>query len=100
MINQMKLPKRDMVIVSDVHPAGESPIEGVDRDALVQGLRTRGHRQVTALDDPSDLAGLIHDVATAGDLVICLGAGSITGWAHELPDGLQALAAGQVGVKT
>lgn len=89
----------DMVIVSDVHPAGEAPIEGVDRDALIQGLRTRGHRQVTALEDPSDLAGVIHDIATAGDVVICLGAGSITGWAHELPDGLRALSVNQTGTK-
>lgn len=81
----------DMVIVSDVHPAGEAPIEGVDRDALVQGLRTRGHRQVMALDDPSSLAALVHGVAAAGDLVICLGAGSITNWAHALPDELRAL---------
>ena len=89
----------DMVIVSDVHPAGEAPIEGVDRDALIQGLRTHGHRQVTALEDPSDLAGVIHDIATAGDVVICLGAGSITGWAHELPDGLRALSVNQTGTK-
>ena len=89
----------DMVVVSDVHPAGEAPIEGVDRDALIQGLRTHGHRQVTALEDPSDLAGVIHDIATAGDVVICLGAGSITGWAHELPDGLRALSVNQTGTK-
>ena len=37
----------------DVYPAGEAPIEGADRDALVQGLRTRGHRQVFALDGPA-----------------------------------------------
>ena len=89
----------DIVVVSDVHPAGEAPIEGVDRDALIQGLSTRGHRQVTALEDPSDLAGVIHDIATAGDVVICLGAGSITGWAHELPDGLRALSVNQTGTK-
>ena len=89
----------DMVVVSDVHPAGEAPIEGVDRDALIQGLRTRGHRQVTALENPSDLAGVIHDIATAGDVVICLGAGSITVWAHELPDGLRALSVNQTGTK-
>ena len=89
----------DMVVVSDVHPAGEAPIEGVDRDALIQGLRTHGHRQVTALEDPSDLAGVIHDIATAGDVVICLGAGSITGWAHELPDGLRALSVNQTETK-
>ena len=47
----------DVVIVADVYPAGEAPIEGVDRDALVQGLRARGHRHVIALDGPEQLAG-------------------------------------------
>ena len=36
----------DAVIVAHVYPAGESPIEGADRDSLVQGLRTHGHRNV------------------------------------------------------
>jgi UDP-N-acetylmuramate--alanine ligase len=81
----------DAVIVSDVHAAGEAPIEGVDRDGLVQGLRTRGHRQVIPLGDPTELAALIRDTAESGDLVICLGAGSITGWAHALPDELKNL---------
>ncbi len=81
----------DVVIVSDVHAAGEAPIEGVDRDGLVQGLRTRGHRQVIPLGDPTELAALVRDISKSGDLVICLGAGSITGWAHALPDELKNL---------
>ena len=81
----------DVVFVSDVHAAGEEPIEGVDRDALVKGLRTRGHRQVLPLGDPTDLAGMVQDFAESGDVVICLGAGSITNWAQTLPDELKAL---------
>ena len=46
----------DAVIVAHVYPAGEAPIAGVDRDALVQGLRTHGHRSVIALDGPDKLA--------------------------------------------
>src|SRR5690606_31358790 len=42
----------DKVIVADVYAAGEAPIEGVDRDALVQGLRERGHRHVLPLTGP------------------------------------------------
>lgn len=83
----------DVVIVSNVHEAGEHPIEGVDRDALVQGLQTRGHRRVLPLNDPSDLANIVHGIAEAGDLVICLGAGSITGWAQDLPAALKDLKA-------
>jgi UDP-N-acetylmuramate--alanine ligase len=79
------------VIVADVYPAGEAPIEGIDRDALVEGLRSRGHRSVVPLSDPSHLAEMVHAMARHGDFVICLGAGNITNWANALPAQLQAL---------
>ena len=75
----------DLVIVADVYPAGEQPIESASRDALVEGLRAHGHRGVHALNDPKDLAPLVAELATADDYVICLGAGTITAWAHALP---------------
>ena len=81
----------DMVIVADVYPAGEAPIEGYDRDGLVAGLRARGHRGVLALDGPETLAGLIAARCGPGDLVVCLGAGNITAWANALPRQLEAL---------
>jgi len=81
----------DVVIVADVYPAGEAPIEGADRDALVEGLRRYGHRRALALSDPADLAAVIGEEAHAGDLVVLLGAGDITGWAYALPGELQAL---------
>src|SRR5580698_2597208 len=67
----------DAVIVAHVYPAGEAPIEGADRDALVQGLRTHGHRHVVQLDSPERLASLVAGMARPGDYVVCLGAGSI-----------------------
>ena len=85
----------DMVIVADVYAAGEAPIEGVNKDALVKGLIERGHRRVIALPDPAALPALIRETAHAGDMVVCLGAGSITNWANALPRQLDALAAGQ-----
>ncbi len=78
----------DHVIVADVYPAGELPIEGADRDSLVAGLRARGHRHVTALNHPFELTGLISGLAEPGDLVILLGAGNITAWAQDLPGDL------------
>ncbi|MGE0650135.1 MAG: UDP-N-acetylmuramate--L-alanine ligase [Alphaproteobacteria bacterium] len=81
----------DTVIVADVYPAGEKPIPGIDRDHLVEGLRTHGHRDVIALGDPRDLAGIVHGLSAPGDLVVCLGAGSITNWAQALPGELAAL---------
>ncbi len=83
----------DVVIVANVYPAGEAPIAGADRDSLVQGLRTHGHRQVVALDSPEKLASLISAMAHPGDYVACLGAGSITQWAYALPGELAAAGA-------
>jgi UDP-N-acetylmuramate--alanine ligase len=82
----------DQVIVADVYAAGEEPIEGVDRDALVEGLKRWGHRHVVPLDGPDQLAGAVGEVARSGDLVVLLGAGDITAWAYALPEQLQSLA--------
>ena len=79
----------DTVIVADVFEAGEEPIDGINRDSMIQGLRTRGHRDVHPLESPDDLAGMVNDLAKPGDLVICLGAGSISAWANALPEDLQ-----------
>ncbi len=81
----------DAVIVADVYDAGEVPIEGATKDGLVQGLRDHGHRRALALESPDHLAPLIRDLAQPGDLVVCLGAGSITTWANALPDQLRVL---------
>ena len=81
----------DAVIVADVYPAGEAPIPGADRDSLVEGLRRRGHRQVIALSGADALARTVAPLAASGDLVVCLGAGSITAWAHALPGELAGL---------
>ena len=81
----------DIVIVADVYPAGEAPIEGVNRDALVEGLRRSGHRNVIALPSPDLLARIVRDLARPGDMVVCLGAGSITNWAAALPGELATL---------
>jgi UDP-N-acetylmuramate--alanine ligase len=78
------------VIVAPVYSAGETPIPGVDRDALVQGLRAHGHREAIPLEAPEKLAGLIKGLAKSGDYVVCLGAGSITQWAYALPAELAA----------
>ena len=81
------------VIVADVYAAGEAPIEGVNRDALVEGLRARGHRSVVPLPSPEALPDMIHAIARPGDYVVCLGAGSITQWANALPARLAELQA-------
>jgi UDP-N-acetylmuramate--alanine ligase len=81
----------DHVIVANVYPAGETPIPGIDRDALVRGMRSHGHRHVLPLDAPEQLAGVVKGLVRPGDYVVCLGAGSITQWAQTLPADLAAL---------
>jgi UDP-N-acetylmuramate--alanine ligase len=80
----------DAVIIAEVYPAGEAPIDGIDRDHLVAAVRARGHRQVIPLPDQPQLAGLVKGLARPGDYVICLGAGSITQWAYSLAGELSA----------
>ena len=81
----------DTVVVADVYSAGEQPIEGVDKNGLVEGLRRYGHRRAIPLDSPEALAAVINEEAKSGDLVVCLGAGDITSWAYALPGQLEAL---------
>lgn len=89
----------DIVFVSDIYPAGEAPIAGVDRDALVDGLRARGHRDVRPLPDPDRLAELVASSGTAGDMVVFLGAGTVTNWAQALPDELNQLMSRDTGTE-
>jgi UDP-N-acetylmuramate--alanine ligase len=77
--------------LADVYPAGEAPIEGIDKEHLVEGLRSGGHRDARRLMAAGDLPAMIAGLAAPGDMVVCLGAGSITSWAQELPDALAAL---------
>jgi UDP-N-acetylmuramate--alanine ligase len=77
----------DKVIVSNVYEAGESPIAGANRDSLIDALRTNGVDAIP-LDDPDQLASIISDLANKGDMVVCLGAGSVTKWANTLPQQL------------
>jgi len=78
----------DVVFVTPVYPAGEEPIEGVDANALVEGLRAHGHRMVRTVENLDELCRELRDLAAEGDMVICMGAGDITKWAGALADGV------------
>ncbi|MBY5932137.1 UDP-N-acetylmuramate--L-alanine ligase [Tateyamaria omphalii] len=83
----------DVVGIGDVFAAGEEPIEGASRDDLVAGLIRHGHRHARAVVDENDLERLVREQARPGDMVVCLGAGSISAWANGLPARLQKGAA-------
>ena len=78
----------DVVFVAPVYPAGEEPIEGVDSNALADGLRAHGHRMVRTVGDLEELCANLRDLAAEGDMIICMGAGDITKWAAALADGI------------
>jgi len=75
----------DVIGISDVYAAGEAPIEGASRDDLVAGLVRHGHRHARAVGSEDDLERLVREQAKPGDMVICLGAGTISAWANGLP---------------
>ncbi|OOY11541.1 UDP-N-acetylmuramate--L-alanine ligase [Thioclava marina] len=75
----------DVVAIAEVFSAGEDPIEGATRDDLVAGLIAHGHRHARAIISEEDLARLVREQARPGDIVVCLGAGTISAWANNLP---------------
>ncbi|MEO3478463.1 UDP-N-acetylmuramate--L-alanine ligase [Phaeobacter sp. CAU 1743] len=78
----------DVVAIAEVFAAGEDPIEGASRDDLVAGLIRHGHRHARALLNEDDLERLVREQARPGDMVVCLGAGTISAWANGLPERL------------
>ena len=79
----------DVVAIAEVFAAGEDPIEGASRDDLVAGLIRHGHRHARALLNEEDLERLVREQARPGDMVVCLGAGTISTWANGLPARLE-----------
>ena len=75
----------DTVMVTPIFEAGEQPIDGISRESLIQGIRDAGHRNVLPVDAPEKLAATVKQYAKPGDMVVCMGAGSISLWANKLP---------------
>jgi UDP-N-acetylmuramate--alanine ligase len=74
----------DIVMITPVYAAGEQPIEGVDSEVLVAGLKQHGHRSAANVSDEHDLAIKLAEILQPKDVVVCLGAGDITKWAAGL----------------
>ena len=75
----------DTVMVAPVYAAGEDPIEGINSEALVQRIRSGGHRDARYIEGQAAIAPLVKALARPGDFVVFLGAGNITQWAYALP---------------
>jgi UDP-N-acetylmuramate--alanine ligase len=81
----------DVAIIAPVYPAGERPIDGINRDTYAEALRSHGHRNVLTIDGEGDLVAAIAPFVKAGGAIVMLGAGSISGWAANLEDALKAM---------
>ncbi|MEM8572024.1 MAG: UDP-N-acetylmuramate--L-alanine ligase [Pseudomonadota bacterium] len=88
----------DTVAIAEVYAAGEAPIDGMSRDTLVGGLVAHGHRRALALGGEEGLADFVRAECKPGDMLVCLGAGSISAWANGLPEQLGAEVAGKQAV--
>jgi UDP-N-acetylmuramate--alanine ligase len=78
----------DVVGITNIFAAGEAPIAGTDRDALVSGLTSHGHQNAMPVADEAALKAFLVEQCQPGDMLICLGAGSISAWAHGLVGGV------------
>ena len=81
----------DVLILAPIFAAGEDPIEGISSEALADIVCQTGKEFVYTLRDSAELAPLVAEVAQSGDMVVCMGAGSITYWAADLPGQLSAI---------
>jgi UDP-N-acetylmuramate--alanine ligase len=80
----------DSVIVAPLYGAGEAPIDGIDHAALAEAIRAAGHKSVALAAKVEDIAPALKQFVASGDMVVCLGAGNSTDWAHALPQWLAA----------
>ena len=78
----------DAVAIADVYGANEKPLPDINKDTLIDGLRSHGHRDVSPLGDEKELAKFFLRNVKPGDIFVCMGAGSISSWANNLPQKL------------
>ena len=67
----------DVLVVTDVYPAREEPIPGVDGNLIADTARTLGHREVHYVQNKDELPNFLLDLVRPGDMVITIGAGNI-----------------------
>ncbi len=76
----------DVLVLTDIYPAGEKPVDGVDSGALCQSIRARGRVNPVLISNVSELPQVLPSMLEDGDLVLLLGAGSIGHIAQEIRD--------------
>ena len=77
----------DVILMADIYPAGETPIEGVNKEVIIAALRQHyTDKKILSLDSPDKLPEVLTKIAEKNDLAIFMGAGTVTKWAYDLPD--------------
>ena len=79
----------DSVIVTDIYPAGEKELKGVNAERLAEGIRKQGHREVHHIQEFSEIVAQLMEVCHEGDMVLTLGAGDVYRVGEMLLEGLQ-----------
>ena len=82
------LSSADVLLVTEVYPAGEAPIPGCDGRAICRAVRSRGQVEPIFVERVEELAVSLKDVIRAGDVIVTMGAGHINTVAHSLPTAL------------
>ena len=78
------LSEADTLLVTEVYAAGEAPIEGADARAICRAVRGRGKVEPVFVPQVEHVADSLAGLLRAGDVIAMMGAGSISGVAHEL----------------
>jgi UDP-N-acetylmuramate--alanine ligase len=80
----------DKLVVMDIYAAGERPIPGVTGQALYEGIKKYGHKDVTYIPDKDKVVGHMLEVLRKGDLMITLGAGDVWKIGEQVVERLHA----------
>ena len=87
------LSEADTLLVTEVYPAGEAAIEGADGRAMCRAIRGRGKVEPVFVPQVEEIAASLSGLLRPGDVIAMMGAGTISGAAHELASQLRGLAA-------
>lgn len=80
----------DKMLIADIYPAGEKPIAGVSKETMVQGAKhTNPELDIEVLEHEEQISGIIRAEAKNGDVIIFMGAGTITYWAEQVANELK-----------
>lgn len=80
----------DVLVVTDVYPAREEPIQGVSGELIVNAAREFGHKQVHYVPDKKDVPAFLMSIRQPGDMIITMGAGDIWKYGEEFVKNLKS----------